>query len=73
MLTNLWITFEELQLKNKGKKTKMLIVDKCNKEMKRVIIIIEQVQSFCYLGNSITQYNRYTIEINKIIFINIFG
>ena len=71
MLTNLSIALEQVQLKINAKKTKILIVDKNGKEMQRTVNLhgtpIEEVKSFCYLGNHITQDNKYTTEIKRRI------
>jgi len=71
MLINLSTALEQVQLKISAIKTKILIVDKRGKEMQTTISLngtpIEEVKSFCYLGNHITQDNKYTTEIKRRI------
>lgn len=70
MLTNLSITLEEIQLKLKTKKMKIIIVDKLNKKMQKSSVYIYPLDKSkpinYYLINHITPDNRYTIELQKM-------
>lgn len=68
-LTNLLKALGQVQFKINDKKTKILIVGKQGKETQRIISLygtpVEEVKSFCYLGNHETQDNKYTTETKR--------
>jgi len=71
MPTDLPIVPEEVQIKINAKKTKTLTAYEHGKEIERTIslygTVIEEVKSFCYIGNHITHDNKYTTEIKRTV------